>query len=132
MPAVRGSRLYQVCGNLIKNAIDAMPDGGRLAVTAGMVDDEVVIRVADTGVGLPDEVDKVFEPFFTTKAAGKGTGLGLAICKDFVEDMHGAITAAPGEEGGAVFTIRIPISSCHRRSSRARSGSKPDRRLTGA
>ena len=114
MPAVRSGRLYQVCGNLIKNAIDAMPDGGRLSVTAGIVHDNIVIRVADTGVGLPPETDKVFEPFFTTKEPGKGTGLGLAICKDFIEDLHGTITASPGEEGGAVFTVRIPVSSGHR------------------
>jgi signal transduction histidine kinase len=112
MPSIRGSRLYQVCCNLIKNAIEAMPDGGRLSVTTGVVNDEVVIRVADTGVGLSDPPDKVFEPFFTTKEPGKGTGIGLAICKDFIEDMKGTITASPCEDGGAVFTVRIPLSSC--------------------
>ena len=112
MPAVHGTRLYQVCVNLIKNAIDAMPDGGRLSITTGIQGTDVVIRVADTGQGLPAEVDKVFEPFFTTKPAGQGTGLGLAICKDFVEAMEGEISAAPGEDGGAVFTVRIPVSSC--------------------
>ncbi len=117
MPGVRGSRLYQVCCNLIKNAIDAMPDGGRLAITTGLVGDDVVIRVADTGPGLPDEADKVFEPFFTTKQVGKGTGLGLAICKDFVEGMEGTIETAPGEDGGAVFTVRIPVSQCHQMAS---------------
>jgi len=114
MPVVHGSRLYQVCCNLIKNAIDAMPDGGTLAITTGIAADHVVIRVADTGHGLPEDVDKVFEPFFTTKAPGKGTGLGLAICKDFVEALDGTITAAPGDEPGAVFTVRIPVQSCHR------------------
>lgn len=112
MPQVSGSRLYQVCCNLIKNAIDAMPDGGRLSLTAGLVGDDVMIRVEDTGVGLPDPPAKVFEAFFTTKAPGKGTGLGLAICKDFIEDMNGTIRAAPGRDGGAVFTLRIPIASC--------------------
>ena len=112
MPSVRGSRLHQVCVNLIKNAVDAMPDGGRLTLTTGTLDDQVVIRVADTGPGLPDPPEKVFEAFFTTKAAGKGTGIGLAICKDFIEDMKGTIDATPGEEGGAVFTVRIPITSC--------------------
>ena len=112
MPTVRGSRLYQICCNLIRNAVDAMPDGGRLSITSGLVEDQVVIRIADTGVGLPTPVERVFEPFFTTKAPGKGTGLGLAICKDFIDDMGGTITAAPGESGGAVFTVRIPVSSC--------------------
>ncbi len=114
MPSVCGSRLFQVCCNLIKNAIDAMPDGGRLAITTGVIDDHVVVRVTDTGAGLPDSAEQVFEPFFTTKEPGKGTGLGLAICRDFIEDMQGTITAAPGEEGGAVFTVRIPVSSFHR------------------
>jgi len=113
MPYLGGTRLYQICCNLMKNAIDAMPNGGRLSITTGLVDDQVVIRIADTGVGLPEDVDTIFKPFFTTKEPGKGTGLGLTICKDFVESLQGTITAAPGEEGGAAFTVRIPIESCH-------------------
>ena len=109
MPMVRGSRLYQVCTNLITNAIDAMPSGGRLTIMTGRSDDDVVLRVEDTGSGLPDDVDQVFEPFYTTKPAGKGTGLGLAICRDFIEDMGGRITAAHGGEGGAVFTVMLPV-----------------------
>lgn len=109
LPIVRGSRLYQVCCNLIKNAIESMPDGGRLSVTTGIVDDCVTIRVADTGCGLSASTPDVFEPFFTTKESGKGTGLGLAICKEFIEDMGGKITAQNGEDGGAVFTVSIPI-----------------------
>ena len=122
MPAVHGIRLFQVCTNLIKNAIEAMPDGGRLTVTTGIVGADVLIRVADTGPGLPTPPDKVFEPFFTTKKPGKGSGLGLAICRDFIEDMQGAIVAATGEEGGAVFTVRIPVAACHTPSSFADSG----------
>lgn len=116
MPAVRGSKLHQVCGNLIKNAIDAMPDGGRLIVTTGVAGGQVTIRVADTGIGLPDDAARVFEPFFTTKEPGKGTGLGLAICKEFIEAMRGTIHADRGAEGGAVFTIRIPVDACQPRS----------------
>ena len=112
MPAVRGSRLYQVCSNLIRNAIDAMPDGGRLTVTSGIVGENIVIRVADTGVGLPEDVSKIFEPFFTSKEFGKGTGLGLAICKEFIEDMGGTIHATSGKNGGAVFTVTIPVNRC--------------------
>ena len=70
MPSVRGSRLYQVCCNLIKNAIDAMPEGGRLTLTTGLVGEEVVIRVSDTGVGLPEQPEKLFEAFYTTKPSG--------------------------------------------------------------
>jgi signal transduction histidine kinase len=112
MPAVRGGRLYQVCCNVIRNAIDAMPGGGRLSVATGLSGPDAVIRIADTGSGLPNPPEKVFEPFYTTKPPGKGTGLGLSICRDFVEEMGGTITAARGEHGGAVLTIRIPISRC--------------------
>jgi len=111
MPKVRGGRLYQVWCNLIRNAIDAMPGGGRLAITSGLVEGDVVIRVADTGVGLPEPVEKVFEPFYTTKPVGKGTGLGLAICKELVEGMQGTISATNVASGGAVFTVRIPVSA---------------------
>lgn len=122
MPEVRGTRLLQVCGNLIKNAIEAMPDGGRLTITTGLVEGDVIIRIADTGPGLPEEAQKVFEPFYTTKSVGKGTGIGLAICKDFVEDLGGTIAAAPGNEGGAVFTIRLPRKCCEATSSENRLG----------
>jgi two-component system NtrC family sensor kinase len=110
MPRLRGSRLYQVFCNLIRNAIDAMPDGGRLSITSGLMADSVIVRVADTGVGLPEPVEKIFEPFYTTKQPGKGTGLGLAICKEFVEDMGGSVTGANAGAGGAVFTVRIPVA----------------------
>lgn len=109
MPKVRGFRLYQVCCNLIRNAIDVMPDGGRLTVTSGLIGDDVLVRIADTGNGLPQPVEKVFEPFYTTKPSGKGTGLGLAICKELVEGMQGTITAANLATGGAVFTVRVPV-----------------------
>ncbi len=113
MPKVQGTRLFQVCCNLLKNAIDAMPDGGTLTITTGIVGDEVVLKFEDTGVGLPEDTEAIFEPFFTTKPLGKGTGLGLAICKDYIARLHGTITAANrgGQEGGAVFTIRIPVES---------------------
>ncbi|NOS99091.1 MAG: PAS domain-containing protein [Phycisphaerales bacterium] len=109
MPMVRGSRLFQVCCNLIKNALEAMPGGGRLTVTTGVVNEQAVLRFEDTGVGLPDPPDRLFEPFFTTKAQQDGTGLGLAICRDFVEQLGGHISAQPGAGGGAVFTVTVPV-----------------------
>ncbi len=111
MPPVRGSRLFQVFCNLIKNAIDAMPNGGRLIITSSVKDRDVVVRFEDTGCGLPDDANKVFEPFFTTKHEGKGTGLGLAICKDYIERLHGRITARNRPEGGAAFVVEIPADS---------------------
>jgi len=113
MPQTQGPRLFQVCCNLIRNAIDAMPDGGRLSIVSGIVEDQVLILVEDTGVGLPHPPEKVFEPFYTTKPPGKGTGLGLAICKEFIEEMHGSIAAKTADQGGATFTVRIPLASLH-------------------
>lgn len=112
MPVIRGSRLYQVCLNLIRNAIDAMPDGGRMHLTSGVLGKDIVIRVSDTGMGLPQDHSKIFEPFYTTKESGKGTGIGLAICKDFIEQMGGTIEATDAPKGGAIFTVKIPVESC--------------------
>jgi signal transduction histidine kinase len=69
----------------------------------------VVIRVEDTGPGLPADGERVFEPFFTTKQPGSGTGLGLAICREYLAQMGGTITAGNGPERGAIFTVRFPL-----------------------
>jgi len=111
MPVVRQANLYQVFCNLIKNAIDAMPNGGTLTISTQIVGRHAVVRFEDTGVGLPEQADRIFEPFFTTKATGKGQGLGLAICKDIVEKHHGQIEARPRPEGGAIFLVRIPVEN---------------------
>ncbi|HZD03549.1 MAG TPA: ATP-binding protein, partial [Longimicrobiales bacterium] len=77
-----------------------------------------VIRVEDNGPGIAEEhLEEIFDPFFTTKEPGEGTGLGLAICARLVEGMGGRIVAANGEDGGAVFTIRLPgvsLDAVHR------------------
>jgi len=112
LPCVRGGRLYQVLGNLIRNALDAMPNGGRVTLTSGLVADDVVITVSDTGVGLRDPIEQLFQPFYTTKARGDGTGLGLALCRDFMKGMGGTINARHGDDGGAAFTLRLPVSRC--------------------
>jgi signal transduction histidine kinase len=108
LPAIRGTNLFQVFCNLIKNAIDAMPNGGTLTVTSEVIGREAVIRFEDTGVGLPEDMDRIFEPFFTTKEPGKGTGLGLAICKDIIEKYNGRIVPERRPNGGTIFTIRLP------------------------
>ena len=113
LPAVRSGNLFQVFCNLIKNAVDAMPDGGTLTITAEIEEPNVVMRFEDTGIGLPAGAEeRIFEPFFTTKEIGQGTGLGLAICRDIVDKYGGRITAANREEGGACFTVSLPLSSC--------------------
>lgn len=112
MPSVDRNRLYQVCCNLLANALDAMPAGGRLYISVGFVNEAVVIRFEDTGVGLPPTRDRLFQPFFTTKPPGVGTGLGLSICRELIEQMGGTISADAREGGGAVFAIRIPLKRC--------------------
>jgi len=110
MPNIRSGNLYQVFCNLIKNAIDAMPEGGELKIITLCTDHHARIEFTDTGTGLTDEVQqKLFEPFFSTKPSGKGTGLGLAICKDIVERYGGQIDVTNGPTGGSTFTVSIPL-----------------------
>lgn len=112
MPPLRvGSNLFQVYCNLIKNAVDAMPTGGTLTITTCLINREVVVAFEDTGTGLPENVEQIFQPFFTTKPSGQGTGLGLAICKDIIEKYSGRIVAENRPEGGARFTVVVPVES---------------------
>jgi len=111
LPPLRSATLYHVVLNLLKNAIEAMPGGGRIDVRAQSLPDAVVLSVADTGPGIPPDVlPHMFEPFFSLKATGKGTGLGLVICKDLIEKQGGSIVAENRPEGGAVFTVTIPVA----------------------
>jgi len=99
--------MSRVLTNLFINSMDAMPQGGKLGITAYVDDGGLVIEVSDTGVGIPEEHrDKIFTPFFTTKATG--VGLGLAYIKETVEAHGGTVRymATPGE--GTTFIIRIP------------------------
>jgi signal transduction histidine kinase len=113
MPKIRSSNLFQVFCNLIKNALDAMPDGGELSIsTRFSADNAVVAEFRDTGTGLPTEnTEAIFEPFFTTKDKIKGTGLGLAISKDIIERHNGRITAENAPGGGSIFTVYLPVTS---------------------
>ncbi len=109
LPPLESASLYQVFTNLIKNAIEAMPDGGRVETVAMLAAGAVEIRVADTGPGIPEKrLGTIFEPFYSTKEPGQGTGLGLAICKDIVEKHGGTLVARNRAEGGAEFVVRIP------------------------
>jgi two-component system, sporulation sensor kinase E len=94
--------------NLIKNSIEAMPDGGYLTLTTGMEDELIVVKVGDTGKGIPREIrEKVFNPFFTTKK-GEGTGLGLAMTKKIIEDMGGRLELFSQESKGTTIVIHLP------------------------
>jgi signal transduction histidine kinase len=103
-------QLRRVLLNLIMNAIQAMPEGGALTVTASTTPDSAIITVQDTGVGIPAEnMQKIFSPFFTTKAQGQG--LGLAVCKRLIAAQNGAITAKSEPGKGSTFTVKLPLKS---------------------
>ncbi len=106
--------LTQAFLNLCINGCQAMGDKGTLTVSAERQTlsgrPYAVVRVADTGPGIPTEaLGSIYDPFFTTKGE-RGTGLGLAICKKIIESHKGTIVAANGETGGAVFTVQLPIT----------------------
>lgn len=111
LPPIVGSpdQLAQVFLNIILNAVDAMPDGGRLDIAASAGHRQLTVTITDTGPGIPPEVmSHLFEPFFTTKKSG--TGLGLAISQGIIQQHGGVITAANAPQGGAVFTVTLPAS----------------------
>jgi histidine kinase len=116
LPAIWGDRfqLEQVFINLITNARDAVQPqgGGCLTVTSRAVGDWVEVAVADTGPGVPvDLQERIFEPFFTTKDVGDGTGLGLSISYGIIQEHGGEIRVVNRPEGGAEFVVRLPVRS---------------------
>ena len=107
--------LAQVIINIALNAAQAMPEGGRLSLSASADRETVSIRLADTGPGVTSEAaDRIFDPFFTTKPVGQGTGLGLAISHRIVESYHGSITLADEPGPGAVFIVTLPAAPSER------------------
>jgi iron only hydrogenase large subunit-like protein/nitrogen-specific signal transduction histidine kinase len=107
-------QMMQVLTNLEKNAVEAMPKGGRLTITLSGSEHEFVIAISDTGIGIPQEnMDKIFTPFFTTKEVGKGTGLGLPLIYGIVKMHRGQIQVTSNADPwkgdtGTTFTIKIP------------------------
>jgi signal transduction histidine kinase len=123
LPRVAGDadRLQQVLINLLLNAVQAMPEGGALAVETRVVrrarpgleggaeQNFVTITVSDNGIGIPTEIkDKIFDPFYTTKEGQGGTGLGLAVCSGIVKEHDGWIDVEDGPGGGTVFRVYVP------------------------
>jgi signal transduction histidine kinase len=105
------AELNQVWTNLIDNAIQAMPGGGTLTVRTARENDQVLVEICDTGVGVPPELQqKIFEPFFTTKPVGEGTGLGLDICYRVVTQRHGGDLRVVSKPGDTRFQVRLPIN----------------------
>jgi two-component system sensor kinase FixL len=101
-------QVHQVLINLLKNALEAMPDGGEITIASRVKEANAEISISDTGAGMPPEVAaNIFQPYFTTKE--KGTGLGLAISQGIIAEHGGAIsvTSTPGQ--GTTFTVQLPL-----------------------
>ena len=106
---VDAAHMKRVLVNLIKNAVQAMPDGGELTIMVLQNDKELWIRIEDTGVGINQETkQKIFTPLFTTKS--KGQGFGLAVCKKLIDANGGEITFDSVEGMGSTFTIKLPLT----------------------
>jgi two-component system NtrC family sensor kinase len=104
-------QLQQAVIALSTNAIDAMPEGGRLTLGARNENGHVLIEVSDTGLGIaPENLTKIFDPFFTTKEVGRGTGLGLAVCYGIVTEHGGRLEVQSAVGKGTTFTISLPAS----------------------
>jgi two-component system, NtrC family, sensor kinase len=104
------SEINQVLMNLLLNAAQAIRERGTITIETEADDDEARVRICDTGHGIPDDVvEHLFEPFFTTKPPGQGTGLGLPISHGIIARHHGRIDVANRAEGGACFTIALPL-----------------------
>ena len=101
--------LNQIWANLIDNALDAIPESGRVEVTANREHQKVVVRVIDNGAGVPAQIqERIFDPFFTTKPMGQGTGLGLDIVRRLVRHNDGEISVE-SQPGRTQFRVAFPI-----------------------
>ena len=101
-------QISQALGNLIRNAVEAMSDGGNLSVSTQLVGDKVVIEIQDTGAGMsPDKQEKIFTPYYTTKE--KGTGLGMAIVQRIIADHDGKISVESAVAVGTTVRIELPV-----------------------
>jgi signal transduction histidine kinase len=110
-----GSELNQVWTNLLDNAIDAVPEGGKITIRT-FIDNScidtstVAVAITDNGTGIPKELQgRIFEPFFTTKGIGKGTGLGLEIAHRIIVGQHKGDIELSSEPGNTTFTVYVPI-----------------------
>jgi signal transduction histidine kinase len=110
LPRVRGfvGELNQIWSNLIDNALDAIPESGRVEVRANRERQDVVVRIIDNGSGIPEKNrDRIFDPFFTTKPQGHGTGLGLDVVRRLVRQNDGNISVE-SQPGRTEFRVALP------------------------
>lgn len=114
LPTAQIDRIHvqQTVVNILINAAQAMPGGGKILIKTGQRDQYVFISISDTGVGIKDEdMAKIFEPFFTTKEQEQGTGLGLSLCKRLIEANGGKIEVESNIGKGTTFTILVPAGA---------------------
>jgi signal transduction histidine kinase len=105
-----GSELNQVWTNIIDNAIDALPDGGDIFIRTRCNDEWIVVEIADTGAGIPEDIrERIFDPFFTTKPVGQGTGLGLDISYNIIVQKHRGDIKVTSSPGYTCFEIWLPL-----------------------
>jgi signal transduction histidine kinase len=105
-----GSEINQVWEKLVENALDAVGDQGRVTITATTRGQSIVVRVADDGPGIPEDIrTRVFDPFFTTKPVGQGTGLGLDMARRIV-NLHGGDIGFTSQPGRTVFKVTLPAA----------------------
>ena len=118
-PEVYGNagKLQQVFTNLLLNARDAIPDGGRIVVATSTADDgSLIAEISDTGIGIaPGNVAKIYDPFYTTKGVGQGTGLGLAVTYGIVQEHTGRISVDSTPGHGTTFRITLPAARARAR-----------------
>lgn len=110
-------KLQQVFTNLLLNARDAIPDGGRIVVSTSTAEDgSLVAEISDTGIGIaPENVAKIYDPFYTTKGVGQGTGLGLAVSYGIVQEHAGHISVDSKPGHGTTFRITLPAARARAR-----------------
>jgi signal transduction histidine kinase len=105
------TQIEQVLINLIRNSIQAMPNGGLIHIISKREGKWVAIQVKDTGIGIPEQnLRRIFDPFFTTKSEGEGTGLGLSVSYGIISRHNGQIEVASKVGKGTVFTVRLPVT----------------------
>ena len=112
LPIIMNADVEQIFMNIMKNAIQAMPNGGTLSVKTKRLSPRLFeARFSDTGSGIPDEIlENIFDPFFTTKDIGQGVGLGLSISQEIAESYGGSIDVESKSHKGTTFIVRLPIS----------------------
>lgn len=132
LPSIEGStsELREVCINLINNALDAMPQGGEIKITAVVDQDKIVINFSDTGIGITQEIkDRIFDPFFTTKGL-RSTGLGMSVSYGIINRHCGSINVDGSEGRGTTFTITLPLAKTRLRKESTRQTRKTSKKVS--